>query len=189
MFTKYDGELLLTPCPTVLVTSKHNGRENVFTVSWIGVASSHPEHVCIAINTKRLSYSMIKVSKKFCIGIPNKNLLQAVDYCGNNSGRDVDKFKECNLSKTYLSDFILINECKMNVLCDVMQIIDLGSHSLFIAKVREKYTDVSDKNNIYDEINPIVYYRPYYYEIHGLTDRYYGFTIDTTKTKGDNSIK
>ena len=185
MIKRYDGNLLLTPCPTVLVTAKHNGVENVFTVSWAGIASSHPEHVCIAINKTRLSYSIIKESKKFCISIPSEDLLQAVDYCGSHSGKDVDKFAKCNLNKEYIDDYILIKECSMHILCDVVQIVDLGSHHLFIAKVTEKYIDDTIEKEIHNKLHPIAYYRPFYYKLEKL-NAYYGYTVNKQYPKEEN---
>ena len=177
MITRYDGNLLLTPCPTVLVTSKNERVENVFTVSWAGIVSSHPEHVCIAINQKRLSYSIIKESKKFCINIPNEDLLDTVDYCGNHSGKDIDKFSKCNLNREYIDDYILLKECPMHILCDVVQIVDLGSHHLFIAKVLQKYIDDTVAKAIHEKLHPIAYYRPFYYKLESL-NAYHGYTVD-----------
>ena len=99
MLKEYNGDLLLAPCPTVLVTAKHGDIENVLTVSWTGIASSHPEYVTISINPKRFSHKIILNSKKFCISIPSFDLIDAVDFCGNNSGRDVDKFVACGFTK------------------------------------------------------------------------------------------
>ena len=174
---EYKGEISLYTCPTVLVTSKNNkGIDNVFTVSWAGIASSHPEYVTIAINTKRLSHLIIEESKKFCINIPSSDLVDKVDYCGLHSGREVDKFKECGFDKIiYDSDYILIKQCQMHLLCDVDAIISLGSHDLFIAKVYKKV--INDYfADVYKKANPIVYFRPYYYEIKETPIGYYGFT-------------
>ena len=171
----YKGDLLLYPCPTVLITSKDK-IDNVFTVSWTGIASSHPEYVTIAINKKRLSYSIILESMKFCINIPDASLINEVDYCGSFSGRDVDKFTACKLDKIYYdTDYILVGQCKMHLLCSVERIIKLGSHDLFIAQVVNKLID-SSISNIHENADPIVYFRPYYYQVSKKTIGHYGFT-------------
>lgn len=186
MLTKYTGELLLAPCPTVLVTSKYNNNENVLTVSWAGIASSHPEYVTISINPKRYSYLLISKSKKFCINIPDSNLVNAIDFCGNNSGKEIDKFSVCRFSKKYISDYILIEQCKMQILCNVIKIIELGSHHLFIAKVEEKYINVDPNDNIYNSLNPVAYFRPYYYKLEKHNIGKYGYT--KTKNKKTSEL-
>ena len=170
-----ENELLLYPCPVVLVTSKLKSIENVLTVSWTGIASSHPEYVTIAINPKRYSHKIIKQSGCFCINIPNVSLLNETDYCGSYSGREINKFDKCGFHKTYKENFILIDECPMNILCDVKSIIELGSHDLFIAAVREKYTDYHVTKSIHDALDPIAYFRPYYYKLEKQHLQEYGF--------------
>lgn len=186
MLKEYNGELLLTPCPTVLVTVKYADIENVLTVSWTGIASSHPEYVFISINPKRFSHQIILKSKKFCISIPSLDLIDSVDFCGNNSGRIVDKFIACGFKKKYISDYILIEQCKFHVLCDVVNVIELGSHHLFIAKVVNKYIDADSSDNAHQALNPIAYFRPFYY---GLAEKNSGFYGFTNKQENKDDIK
>lgn len=96
---KLQDELLLYPCSILLVTSKYSNEENVFTVSWSGIACSHPEYITISINPTRFSYNLICKSGYFTANIINENLLEVADYCGTFSGKNHDKFKECNLTK------------------------------------------------------------------------------------------
>ena len=174
----YEGDLLLYPCPTVLVTSKLMDRENVFTVSWAGIASSHPEYITIGINRKRYSYSLIKESHKFCINIPNSDMIGKVDYCGSHSGRDVDKFLSCDFKKTYYGEeFILIDNCPVNLICTVEHIYPLGSHDLFVGHVERKFIDKTSKD-IHAQLKPIIYFRPNYYGVSENPLGYYGFTKD-----------
>ncbi len=169
----YIGDLLLYPCPTVLVTSKYGDIKNVLTISWAGIASSHPEYITIAINTKRYSHSIICKSKRFCINIPNKDLINEVDYCGSVSGRDVDKYKKCNFEfETYKSDFIIINRCVFHLICEVVSIHELGSHDLLIAKVTNKLQSINST------LDPIIFIRPNYYCKSGEILGYYGFTMN-----------
>ena len=176
MLKEYKGELLLAPCPTVLVTAKHADVENVLTVSWTGIASSHPEYVAISINPKRFSHRIILTSQKFCISIPSINLIDAVDFCGNNSGRDIDKFTACGFTKKYIDEYILIEQCKIHILCDVVNVVELGSHHLFIAKVVEKYMDSDIFSNVHQTLDPIAYFRPFYYRLAENNSGFYGYT-------------
>ncbi len=176
MSIKYTGELLLMPCPTVLVTSKKDNIENIVTISWAGIASSHPEYITISINPKRYSYDIIAKTKKFCINIPEVDLINEIDFCGNHSGRNIDKFSVCHFTKKYINDYVLIEQCKLHILCEVEKIVKLGSHHLFIAKVIEKYLNVDNTNNIHEYLKPVAYYRPYYYKLEENNIGIYGFT-------------
>lgn len=175
---EYTGELLLYPCPTILVTSLYEDCEDILAVSWAGIASSHPEYITIAINKKRYSYNIIRKSQKFCANIPNIDIIQKVDYCGSVSGRDTDKFAACGFRKEYYhSEYISIAQCPISIFCEVESIVQLGSHDLFIGKVVLKLIN----NNITDlhlDLDPIVYFRPNYYGIEKKELGFYGYSIE-----------
>lgn len=163
-----ENDLLLYPCPVLLVTSKLGNVENVLTVSWTGIACSHPEYITIAIKPTRFSYSIIEKSGYFTANIINEKLLNVADYCGTFSGKSHNKFDICNLSITQgnLSNVPIINECPINIECKVEKIIELGSHNLFIGKVLDKLIDAKiDYGNIHKTLKPVAYFRPNYYSI------------------------
>lgn len=179
MKTTFLSNLSLYPCPVVLVTSKHKQKENVLTVSWAGIASSNPEYITIAINPKRFSYLMILESEEFGINIPVAGNVEAIDFCGSHSGKNVDKFEICGFSKFY-GHYIqapLIEECPVNFECKVYNHIDLGSHVLFVARIVNKYIDDEIKmEDIHEKLNPLIYFRPNYYSLKTEKLGYYGFT-------------
>lgn len=163
-----ENDLLLYPCPVLLVTSKLDDIENVLTVSWTGIACSHPEYITIAIKPSRFSYSIIEKSGYFTANMIDEKLLNVADYCGTFSGKKHNKFKKCNLSITQgkLSNVPIINECPINIECKVEKIIELGSHNLFIGKVLDKLIDKTiDYDNIHKKLKPVTYFRPNYYSI------------------------
>ena len=160
------NNLLLYPCPVLLITSKRGSVENVFTVSWAGIACSHPEYITIAINPKRYSYMLIKESGCFTANIVNKELLKAADYCGTHSGREYNKFSECQLTRVngISINVPIIKECPINIECSVEKRVELGSHTLFISRVINKIiSDDIASQNIHEGLDPLAYFRPYYY--------------------------
>ena len=55
------GSVVLNPVPVVLVTCKNSeGKDNVFTVAWVGTVCSKPPMLSISIRPERLSYDYIK---------------------------------------------------------------------------------------------------------------------------------
>ena len=79
-------------------------------------------------------------------------MVKKCDYCGVISGREHDKFQECGFTKNYVLDFPVpgILESPVNILCKLKQIIELGSHDMFLAdvvglNVDDKYLDQNNK--------------------------------------------
>lgn len=170
------------PCPVILVTSRFGQTENIITISWSGIASSHPEYITIAIKPNRFSHQLIRNSGEFGVNIPTKEFVDRVDFCGSNSGRDIDKFSTCKFTKFY-GDSIqvpLIEECPINLECQVHHCIPLGGHDLFVARVLNKHIDESiNMNDLHCALDPLVYFRPNYYALDLKSLGCYGQTAPT----------
>ncbi|MBR1866335.1 MAG: flavin reductase family protein [Lachnospiraceae bacterium] len=129
---------MLYPLPAVLVTCRdRGGRDNVLTVAWTGTVCSSPAMVSISVRKERYSHSMIKESGEFVINLTTKELMRATDYCGVRSGREEDKFAAMNLTKGRAEKVKapILMESPVNIECRVTQILELGSHDLFLAEV------------------------------------------------------
>lgn len=149
---------MLYPVPAVMVSCKRPGEKpNIVTVAWAGTICSDPVMVSISIRPERYSYGIIKESGEFAINLVTKNLTFATDYCGVKSGRDIDKFKEMNLTPVSLDGISApgIDESPLILACRVKDIQPLGSHDLFLAEVvsvsvNEDYMDASGKFRLND---------------------------------------
>ncbi len=129
---------MLYPLPAVMVScQRKDEKPNIITVAWAGTVCTNPPMLSISVRPERYSYNIIKETGQFVVNLTTKKLAKATDYCGVRSGRDVDKFKEMRLS-TLESEHIDapgILECPVNIECKVRQILELGSHHMFLADV------------------------------------------------------
>ncbi len=129
---------MLYPLPAVMVSCKREGeRPNIITVAWTGTVCTSPAMVSVSLRPERYSYDIIRESGEFVINLTTKKLARAADYCGVRSGRDVDKFQEMKLTPlpaAYVSA-PLIMESPVNIECRVKQVLELGSHHMFLSEV------------------------------------------------------
>lgn len=128
---------MVYPAPAVLVSCGTMEKPNLITIAWTGTICTNPAMAYISIRPERHSYDLIKNSKVFAINLSTKKMVRATDYCGVKSGRDVDKFKETGLTpiKGQLIDAPIVKESPLTIECEVTEIIKLGSHDMFLAKV------------------------------------------------------
>lgn len=129
---------MLYPVPAVLVSCRDKeGNDNVLTIAWAGTICSDPAMVSISVRKERHSYSMIKESGAFVINLTTKDLAKATDYCGVRSGKDEDKFATAHLTKGEAEKINapIVMESPVNIECKVTQVIELGSHDMFLAEV------------------------------------------------------
>lgn len=144
--TEFKGSVMLNPVPVVMITSRNSeGKDNVFTVAWIGTVCTKPPMLSISIRPERLSYEYIKETMEFTVNMPHRKLTRETDYVGVVSGRKEDKIKTMGFSikdGTHTNTG-LIEECPINIECKVREIIPLGTHDLFIAEVLGSHIDSS----------------------------------------------
>jgi flavin reductase (DIM6/NTAB) family NADH-FMN oxidoreductase RutF len=128
---------MLYPAPAAMVSCKYGDIDNIITVSWAGTICTNPPMLSISIRPSRYSYELIKNSGEFVVNLPGKDLAKSADFCGVRSGRDVDKFSYLKLTreKASIVDVPMIMEATLSIECKVKNIIELGSHHMFIADV------------------------------------------------------
>ncbi|MCF0143362.1 MAG: flavin reductase family protein [Parasporobacterium sp.] len=140
----WKGGNMLYPLPAVMVSCTRPGEKpNIITIAWAGTVCSDPPMVSISVRKERYSYDIIKETGEFVINLVNKDLAFACDYCGVKSGRDLDKFKEMGLTPVESETVSApsINESPLCLECKVKQVIELGSHDMFIAEVTKVSVD------------------------------------------------
>lgn len=139
----------LNPVPVVMATCGDMKDSNIITLAWAGTINSEPPMLSISIRKERFSHDIIQNSGVFGVNLVSKSLIKACDYCGVKSGRDVDKFREFNLTKFEgeTTGVPLIKESPASLECKVRQIIELGTHDLFIADI----VNVHVSEELFDE--------------------------------------
>lgn len=176
----------LYPIPAVLVTCGDMEHSNIMTVAWTGILNTNPAMCYISVRPERYSYQLIKEKKEFAINLTTEKLAYATDWCGVRSGRDYDKFKEMNLTKEK-ANFVkcpLIKESPVSIECKVVDIKELGSHTMFIADVLcidpdEKYIDEKGEFDI-SKCNLIAYANGGYYGL-GEKKGKFGYSVQKKK--------
>lgn len=133
----------LYPNPVMLISATYEGKESIITLAWGGTASSNPPHVTVAIRKNRFSHNLIFASKEFVVNIPTYEMLDAIELCGTKSGSDTDKWKESNFTKgkSKIIRTPFIKECPVSMECKLIQVVELGSHDLFIGEIVALHID------------------------------------------------
>ena len=134
---KWRGGALLAPAPPALVTCGDMEHANALAVAWTGIINTVPPKTYISVRPGRYSYSMIKESGEFVINLTSADMIKALDGCGMLTGAKVDKFKKFGLEKQEASEVRcpLVAQSPLSLECRVTDVIELGSHHMFLADV------------------------------------------------------
>ena len=140
-FRTFDPCTLLAPVPAVMVScagKEAGARPNIITIAWAGTVNSDPPMVSVSVRKNRFSHHIIKESGEFVVNLVDQERCKAVDFCGVRSGKDVDKWQACGLTPMPaigMEHAPAIAECPAYLACKVRQVLELGSHDMFVGEV------------------------------------------------------
>ncbi|MHC4984135.1 MAG: flavin reductase family protein [Planctomycetota bacterium] len=104
------------------------GKPNIMTIGWgsVGAIWGMPVWI-VLVRPSRYSYACIEHTGCFSVNVPTASMSMACAVAGSRSGRDVDKFAECNLTaekgKTVLAP--VVGECPIIYECQVVHSNDV----------------------------------------------------------------
>jgi flavin reductase (DIM6/NTAB) family NADH-FMN oxidoreductase RutF len=181
---------MIYPLPAVMVSCGSVPEEyNIITISWTGTICTDPAMCYISVRPTRHSYEIIKKNREFVINLTTKELAYATDWCGVKSGSKHVKFKEMELTPVAATKIKapLINESPVNIECIVKEIVELGSHHMFISEVvavnaDEKYIDKQTGLFRLQDSEPICYSHGKYYETGKLIGKF-GYSVEKKKKR------
>lgn len=182
---------MLYPIPAVMVSVGDQKDANIITVAWTGTLCSDPPMLYISVRKERHSYAMLEKHGKFVLNLTTEDTIFETDYCGVKSGREVNKFKETKLEMG-LSEVLgvpMILKSPVNIECTITSKSDLGSHTMFVAKVEnvmvsKNLIDAKGRFNLQDA-GLIAYSHGKYFAL-GEVLGTFGYSIKKKKNQSSN---
>jgi flavin reductase (DIM6/NTAB) family NADH-FMN oxidoreductase RutF len=129
----------LYPLPTTLIGATVNGKPNFITIAHVGIMDMGS--VSLGMGKNHYTNAGIKENCTFSVNLPSVKMVQKTDYCGLVSGRTQDK---STLFKTFygrLKTAPMIEECPVNMECELIKTVDFPSHEVFIGKIVNTFCD------------------------------------------------
>ena len=138
------AKALLYPTPVLAVGSYDaEGRPNVMTAAWGGIACSKPPCISVSLRSATASHGNIIARKAFTISLPGREQAAQADSFGLASGRDTDKFAAAGLTPV-AAEFVdapFVAEFPLVIECAVVQVHELGLHTQFIGEIKDVKID------------------------------------------------
>ena len=191
---KWRGGALIAPVPPAMVSCGNMEKSNIITVAWTGITNTVPPKTYISVRPSRYSYNLIKESGEFVINLTTSELIKRADYCGIYTGAKVDKFAKCGLDKVEASEVAcpIIAQSPLSLECKVTDIIELGSHHMFMADivavdVDDSLVDAKGKLHL-ERAGLAAFAHGEYFEL-GKKIGYFGISADKKHKKGKKTSK
>lgn len=130
--------------------SKADGKENVCVVNTVAQVTQEPLRVSVTVLKGGCTHDLITKSGAFSVGIMGLNVsLDDVAHFGQVCGFDTDKLAGYAYETDVLGNPLYSKGCIASLSCKVIQTVDLGTHTLFIA-------DLIDAKNLSSD-EPLTY--------------------------------
>ena len=159
------------------------GEYNLLTVAWTGTVCTDPPMCYVSVRPERHSYGIIRRTGEFVINLTTRGLARAADWCGVRSGRDYDKFREMGLTpgKALKVAAPIVEESPVSIECRVRQVLELGTHDMFLAEVvavqvDADYIDPATGRFCLERACPIVYSHGEYFAL-GEALGHFGWSV------------
>ncbi|MBO5845385.1 MAG: flavin reductase family protein [Clostridia bacterium] len=191
---KWRGGALTAPVPPVMVSCGNMEDSNIITVAWTGIINTVPPKTYISVRPSRHSYSLIKESGEFVVNLTTAEMIKKADFCGIYTGAKVDKFAKCGLDKEEATEVScpVIAQSPLALECKVTDVIELGSHHMFLADIVAVDVDetlVDQKGKLHlDRAHLAAFAHGEYFEL-GRKIGYFGFSVDKKRKKSNTHTR
>jgi len=120
-----------------VVTTKYGGKNIGCIANSFCQITSNDMVVSISLNKDNYTNKAIKETKKYALSvISEKTSPEVIGKFGFFSSKDTDKFASFDYEEKYSLPVIQEN-CSGYLICEVFDVIDCGTHDIFLAKVVE----------------------------------------------------
>ena len=121
-----------------VLTAKEGEKDNGCIVNTVIQVTTEPNCIAVAVNKKNYTHDMIERTGMFNVSVlTEKSSFETYKHWGFQSGADVDKTKEITFSRANNGIIYLTEETNAFLSARVRSMIDLGTHTLFLAEVTD----------------------------------------------------
>ena len=121
-----------------VLTSKDADKDNGCIINTVQMVTETPKRISITVNKANLTHDMIKKTGLFNVSILSTDApFKTFERFGFASGRDTDKFEGLEKERTSNGVVLYKDDSTAYISGKVVNEIDLGTHTLFIADVTE----------------------------------------------------
>lgn len=133
----------------MLVTAGNADSFNTMTASWGGVGFLWNKPVChVYIRHSRYTKEFVEREGVLTLSFFGDGFRDALTFCGRNSGREVDKAKECGLTAVEVGNSVAFSEARLIIRAEVLYKQDMDETCFIDKSLLANYKD-GDFHRIY----------------------------------------
>jgi len=134
-----------------VVTAKDGEKQNGCIVNTVSMLTDNPTRIVVFVNKANHTEKCIRETGKFNVSVlSEKTPFSVFEQFGFQSGKDVDKFAGKSYPKTENGLYYLTETSNAVMSANVVDALDYGTHTLFVAEVTFAQKLSDDKSATYE---------------------------------------
>ncbi len=134
-----------------ILTAREDGRDNGCIVNTACQITDTPQRITVTVNKATLTHEMILRTGVFNVSVLSTTApMEIFRHFGFQSGKDVDKFEGLTVSRSKNGLAYIPWNTNSFISGKVIQVVDVGTHSIFVAEVEEAKVLCRDPSCTYD---------------------------------------
>lgn len=134
-----------------VLTAREGDRDNGCIVNTVCQITDTPIRICVTVNKLTLTHDMILRTGMFDVSVLSTTApIEIFRRFGYQSGKDVNKFENLTVSRTKNGLAYIPWNTNARICAKVVQVVDVGTHSMFIAEVEEAKVLSAEPSCTYD---------------------------------------
>jgi flavin reductase (DIM6/NTAB) family NADH-FMN oxidoreductase RutF len=142
-FTKISNEW-------ALVTAGSKKKSNLMTISWGGAGVLWGKNVLyIFIRESRYTKEFVDAGDFFTVSFLDESFRGSLKYCGEQSGRDTDKWGKSALTPAFRHGIPYPDEANLVILCSKLAAVPVTADTLIQPELKEQWYADGDMHTMY----------------------------------------
>lgn len=128
-----------------VITTESNGKINGQAANTVFQLTSEPNQIAVCLNKSNYTTELVLESKKLIVNIIGQDSLDMIANFGFSSGRDRNKFEKINYETINKIPALKKNSLS-GMICDVVNMVDVGTHWLMVCSIEDAYVNLEKKD-------------------------------------------
>lgn len=121
-----------------IVSTKKGAKSNACVINTCFQVSTDPDRIAISLMNSNYTRKLIKESGVFCVAVLDETCpFGLIHHFGYKSGKDIDKFSDVPAFSDINEVPCIISNACATISAKVVECINLGSHTVFIGKIKD----------------------------------------------------
>lgn len=131
-----------------ILTAREGDKDNGCIVNTVIQVTTEPNRIAVAVNKKNYTHDMIVRTGTFNVSVlTEQSKFETYKHWGFQSGADTDKCERISFQRADNGVIYLTDECNAYLCAKVINAVDLGTHTLFLADVTDAAV-LSDEQSV-----------------------------------------